>query len=225
MSLGFILFHFIVGSIAIYSGVLASFMPKHGKWHKWLGRVYFTTMLLLGSSSSLIAFVRDIPLSFLNGLLLCYFVLTSFRVIRQAPGTLKKTDVLHIGFGIAILIGFISSTTQVLLSETGKLGGFGPAVYIFFSTITLIAVLEDGYFAHKRGAAGRYRIVRHLWRMYMPLFMSTAAFFLGQAKLFPQAIQSSGLLFVPVLFVILPWAYWMIKISISPTPTLFKSAD
>ncbi|KTF10034.1 hypothetical protein [Pseudoalteromonas sp. H105] len=57
------------------------------------------------------------------------------------------------------------------------------------------------------------KLVRHLWRMFFPMFMATAAFFLGQAKLFPKSLQSIELLVIPVLFVIISMVYWSAKVG------------
>jgi len=212
MSYTLILLHLIVGLAAILSGIITTFMPKYGRAHKYLGWVFITSMLVLGTSSSYIAYTRYIPLSFLNGLLLCYFVLTALQGIKQKPNTTSTLDKVYAVFGVVILCGFSYFSLIVLNAESGKLGGFSAAAYIAFGLVTMIAVLEDMFYLSRHGAKGKYRLLRHLWRMYMPLFMATAAFFLGQAKLFPQQIQASGILFVPVLLVMITWGYWLHRI-------------
>lgn len=213
MSYALVIFHLIIGLVAILSGLITTFMPKYGKAHKWLGWLFIASMLLLGTTSSYIAYSRAIPLSFLNGFLLCYFVLSAVQVIRQKPATVSGLDKLYAVSGGLILYGFGYYSLMVLDSESGKLGGFSSVAYIAFGLVALFSVVEDIFYLRRGGAKGSYRLIRHLWRMYMPLFMSTAAFFLGQAKLFPQQIQASGVLFVPVLLVIITWGYWLHRIQ------------
>ncbi|GEM_PF-5415494 len=67
------------------------------------------------------------------------------------------------------------------------------------------------------------RIARHLWRMCMGLAIAAAAFFLGQARLFPGAIRESNVLVVPVLLALLLIIYWVIRVMWSAWPApLFR---
>ena len=59
-------------------------------------------------------------------------------------------------------------------SLEGSVGGFGSPVYIAFDVVALVCALSDVRLLYKRGVAGRQRILRHLWRMFIPLFMSSA---------------------------------------------------
>jgi hypothetical protein len=52
--------------------------------------------------------------------------------------------------------------------------------------------------------------------MCIAMFMATASFFLGQAKLFPADVRASGVLKIPVLLVIGALLYWVIRMQVWP---------
>ena len=58
------------------------------------------------------------------------------------------------------------------------------AEYIAFGTVMLLSAMADLRYVLKSGLSTVQKLVRHLWRMFFPMFMATAAFFLGQAKAF-----------------------------------------
>ncbi|MDO8863155.1 hypothetical protein Q6D67_15720 [Haliea sp. E1-2-M8] len=157
----------------------------------------------------MVAWVRDIPLSLLNGLLIGYFVLTAYQAIRHKQ--VGGNDWLLFGLGVGILAGYGYCILILTGSGEVQLGGFSAGSYWAFALITLGALLGDLRYLLAGGLAGKGRLLRHLWRMLWPLFMATAAVFLGQAKLFPLALQQSGGLFVPVLTVLLVLLYWLAR--------------
>lgn len=205
--------HIVTGAIALLAGYAVIFLQKGKTGHKYLGRIYVVAMLALGLTGTYVALVREVPLSMLNGLVLCYFVLSSLNLIWQPPQQTNVFDKLLFGFVLLIVVGFVwysYLTTQV---EGGELGGFGIAPYLAFGSVMLFCCIGDVRYLKNGGASGNRRLVRHLWRMFFPLFMSTAAFFLGQAKHLPEAVQKIEILLFPVLLVILSLIYWVTKVS------------
>mgnify|MGYP005999744031 CR=1 FL=1 len=69
-----LLFHIFAGAVALLAGYTVICVKKGQVAHKYLGRAYVIAMLSLGLTGTYIAVVRGIPLSILNGLVLCYFV-------------------------------------------------------------------------------------------------------------------------------------------------------
>ena len=208
-----IVIHFVSGAIGLLSGFVVIALTKGNKTHKRIGQVYFYSMLLLGVSGVIVAATRSIPLSLLNGLVICYFVLTSLQTIRFSNDTLNIYDKILTGLAWIIVLGFGAAIMQVTASPTGKLGGFGLSEYIAFGTVMLLSAVSDIRYLLTNGLSKSQRLVRHIWRMFFPLFMSTAAFFLGQAKLFPAALQKIELLIAPVIIVMVAMVYWVVKTS------------
>ena len=201
--------HVVAGTIAILAGFTAPFTRKGQKAHKLLGLAFFASILTLGLSGAVVAWIREVPLSFLNGLLISYFVVTSFNVIKQRPDSINWIDQCMAVCAVLLTGGFVYYALQAASAPEGKLGGFGSTAFIAFGIVALICAISDIRFIFKRGFSGKQRIVRHLWRMFFPLLMSTAAFFLGQAKLFPDMLQKIEFLLVPVIFVLLSMLSWV----------------
>lgn len=208
-----VLVHILAGTIAIISGFTAPFARKGQKIHRVLGLAFLVSILALGLSGAVVAWVREVPLSFLNGLLIGYFVVTSFSVIKQRPGSISLVDQSMAVIAALLTGGYVYYALQAADAPDGELAGFGSLAYVAFGMVALICALSDVRLLFKRGLAGRQRIVRHLWRMFFPLFMSTAAFFLGQAKLFPEPLQKIQLLLLPVAFVLLSMLIWIVVVG------------
>lgn len=205
--------HIIAGAIALLAGYVVICLEKGKKVHKVVGRSYVIAMLLLGLSGTYIAIIRDIPLSMLNGLVLCYFVLSSLNIVWQKPKSTNNVDKMLFVFVAAITTAFawyIYQTTQTL---NGKLGGFGAPAYVVFGSVMAMCTFADFRYIKRKGLSGSSRLARHLWRMFFPLLMSTAAFFLGQAKHLPESIQRIDILLMPVVLVTLSSIYWLVRIK------------
>ena len=166
-------------------------------------------VLVLGLSGAVVAWFREVPLSFLNGLLISYFVVTSFSVIKQKPGSSNLIDRLMAGTAVMLTGGYIYYAVKASQVPGGELGGFGSSAFIVFGAVALVCVVFDIRFVLKGGLVGKARILRHLWRMFFPLFMATAAFFLGQAKLFPEALQNIAFLLFPVALILILMVCWI----------------
>lgn len=215
-----VLLHIIAGTIAISSGIAAPFAKKGGKAHKLLGLAFLTSILILGLSGAFVAWIRDIPLSFLNGLLISYFVVTSFNVIKLKPNSINVIDKCMAVVSTLLTVGFIYYALKASQVPSGELGGFGSPVFFAFGAVALVSAFGDIRFLIKKGLSGKQRLLRHLWRMFFPLFMSTAAFFLGQAKLFPETLQRIEILFAPVVFVIFIMFFWIVVIALGKHYTI-----
>lgn len=217
------MFHICAGAIALLAGYSVIVAKKGQMAHKYLGRVYVLAMLALGLTGTYIAIIREIPLSMLNGLVLCYFVLSSINTIWQAPKQTNAYDKLLFTFVILITIGFGWYSYLITQIESKELGGFGIEAYIVFGSVMVLCCFGDCRFLIRGGLSGNSRLVRHLWRMFFPLLMSTAAFFLGQAKHLPESVQRIELLLLPVVLVVLTTIYWITKMQLKQIKTKAKN--
>jgi uncharacterized membrane protein len=200
--------HILSGAIGLLTGFLIILLAKGTNLHKRIGKSFFYAIMVLGLTGAIVGFSRWIPLSALNGLLVCYFVLTSLLVIqKEKPLTLKFERILAL-FGGVLVVSYILFAFEAGNMPEGELGGFGSTSYLVFGAITAFAVVNDAHYLLKQQQSVRARIIRHLWRMLFPLFMAAAAFFLGQAKLFPPSIQQSLIIFVPVFIAVGAMLSW-----------------
>jgi hypothetical protein len=69
-----------------------------------------------------------------------------------------------------------------------------------------------------RGVHGSRRLARHVWRMCFAMFIATASFFLGQAKVIPKPLRIMPLLWIPVLVVLAMMLYWLVGLRLRKAP-------
>ncbi len=208
-----LLFHICAGAIALLAGYAVAFIKKGQVAHKYLGRTYVVAILFLGLSGTYIAILREVPLSLLNGLVLCYLVLSSLNTVWQSPARINYFDKLLFVFVTLIILGFVWYGYQASHTVGGKLGGFGIEAFAVFGSIMVCFWIGDYRNLKQGGLRGKSRLIRHLWRMYFPLMMSTAAFFLGQSRHLPEIVQRIEFLLVPLLFVVFTAVFWVVKVG------------
>ncbi|WDD99451.1 hypothetical protein [Thalassomonas actiniarum] len=210
-----VLIHLLAGSIGILAGFMVFVLPKYSPAHKVAGNSFLIAMLILGLTSVYVAYTRTIFLSLLNGVFICYLLATSWVTIKRKAGSSGYFEQLALVTVMAVAIMYFTFGIQAAHSETGKLHGFAPAIFYFFGGVASLAVLLDFRMIYCGGVTGRQRIIRHVWRMCFPMFMATASFFLGQAKLFPDPVRKIELLAIPVILVLLFSGYWLLRIKFS----------
>jgi hypothetical protein len=62
------------------------------------------------------------------------------------------------------------------------------------------------------GHQGRARLITHLWRMCLAMFIATGSFFLGQAKVFPKPLRIFPLLAIPALLPLALLLFWLVRV-------------
>ena len=213
MIVSLVFVHILSGALGLLAGFSILFSAKGSPSHKLVGRAFFCSMMILGLTGAIIGFARWIPLSALNGLLICYFVLTSLLVIRRRGPNTRRYEWLLALVGSILIVAYVVFGFEARGMPDGKLGGFPGMIYFVFAGITAVAVVGDGRYLRVSSPSGRGWVVRHLWRMFFPFFMAAAAFFLGQAKLFPPAIQQSASIFLPVVIVVGAMLFWSVQVG------------
>lgn len=200
--------HIAAGLIAIAAGTLAVVGRKGGPLHARAGTWFFASMLVLGLSAAILEpFRTPTPGSPAGGLMICYFVATSWFAARRREGKTGKFAIgacaIALGAGAVIIwSGFIGDASTP--------AGRGP-VFIF-GGVCLLAGLLDLNAILRSPLSGRQRISRHLWRMSIAFFIATGSFFLGQQDALPQAVRGSPWMFVPAFAPILIMLFWLARL-------------
>ncbi|MCW8998289.1 MAG: hypothetical protein OQK04_06200, partial [Kangiellaceae bacterium] len=104
-----------------------------------------------------------------------------------------------------------SAAFEALQSESGKVGNFPAPVFFFFASVAALGWISDIRYYLSQELTRKQKLLRHIWRMNFALFMATAAFFLGQSKLFPEELREPFFLIAPVASVLLTMVYWLIR--------------
>ena len=200
--------HIAGGLIALVSGAVAVTVRKGGRWHKLAGNAFFGSMLVLGLSASILEPYRNPPGSPVSGLLVLYFVGTSWATARRRDGTTGWFEIVAcvaaLGLGLLMIWGGYSGMSRTPV-------GVGPVFAL--AGLCLLAGLLD-LKVILRGMSPVQRISRHLWRMLFAFFIATGSFFLGQQDVLPAAMHRSPWLFVPAFAPFALMAFWLVRVRI-----------
>jgi len=207
--------HIGMGTAAIMSGAAALAFRKGSRPHRMAGNVFFVSMLIMVSLGTYGATLIPERLSWLNGIMTLYMLSTSWVTIRRGEG---QSGVFEVG---AFLVIVAVAAAQIFFGivaasgETGAIDGFPAAAYFIFGSVAVLAAMLDLRIIRRGGVSGIQRIARHLWRMCFALFIATASLFLGQQQVFPEALQGTITLALPVLLVLGLMVFWIIRVRFS----------
>ena len=188
--------HIVMGLLALLAGFVALFSRKGGYIHRRSGMLFVCAMIaMLGTGAVLSFFVVDKPENGIGALFTIYLVVTSLltvsRRVEEVRGITLALACLAIGLGLAgVLLGAL-----------------------FLAPVMIGCGAADMRLLKKGAIAGGQRLARHLWRMTFALWIATASFFLGQAKVLPEPMQNFWLLSLPVLGVLAMLVYWLLRVS------------
>ena len=198
--------HIASGILALLSGTAAVAARKGGPIHAKAGTWFFGSMLVLGVTASILEPFRDPPGSPVGGVIVCYFVATSWMAARRRDGRTGRFEMIAcvaaLGAGaLAIFGAFTGSTTPA-----------GPGPVFAIGGLCLLAGLLDLNAILRAPLRPAQRIARHLWRMCFAFFIATGSFFLGQQDVLPAAVRGSPVLFPLAFSPFAIMAFWLVRI-------------
>jgi uncharacterized membrane protein len=206
-----LLLHIIPGLIGIASGTVALLAFKGGNLHRKSGIVFVYAMLGMSASGAVMGALNGQMINVIAGSLTFYLVLTALTTVQRPSAAARWVDLgallmaLAVGvLGIAVGIGVVNAAGP----DDGVPGGIG----FFFGGVALLSALGDARRLADRRLQASPRLLRHLWRMCLALFIAVGSFFMGQAQVFPEAVRASGLLGVPVLSVVVLTVFWVVRV-------------
>ena len=203
--------HIAAGCLALLAGGVAAAARKGGPTHASAGSGFALSMLVLGVTAAILEPYRSPPGSPIGGLLVCYFVATSWMAARRRDGSTGKFELaagaVALGMGGLILWSAFSGTTSPA----------GPGPVFFLGGLCLFAGLLDLSAALRRTLSPAQRLSRHLWRMCFAFFIATGSFFLGQQDLLPASARGSPLLFVLAFAPFALMVVWLARLRFAKT--------
>lgn len=201
--------HIAGGLAAVMSGFAAVGARKGGRVHKLAGMGFFVAMLVLGVTASILEpFRQSGPGSPLVGVLVCYFVLTSWVTARRHDGRAGWFEM--VAAAAALGTGGLMLVTASTGGATPTPVGLGPVFAI--GSLCLYAGLLDLAVVLRRKLTPVQRLSRHLWRMCCAFFIASGSFFLGQQDVLPAAVRGSPLLFVLGFAPLAIMLFWLVRI-------------
>lgn len=212
--------HISAGLVALVAGAIALYAAKGSRLHRRSGMVFVIAMLVMTSSAVFMAaWLRPNRVNVVAGVLTFYLVSTALlsvrRTVEQTPGLL--TGLMMVAFVNGAYAA--SLALEALTRSNGSVDGIPAPPLFMFAVVGLSAAILDARLLWAGSIQGAHRLARHLWRMTFALWIATASFFLGQAKLFPEPVRNIALLAIPVLLVLLTLFYWLVRVFIKPLKT------
>lgn len=199
--------HVAGGIAALLAGSLAAAAGKGGTVHVRFGTWFFGSMLILGASAAILAWVKEDPDPGHGGLLTCYFVATGWTAARRRDGRTGRFEVVACALVLAAAAMILWSAFAGAATTPA-----GRAPLIASAAVCLLAGLLDLNAILRRKLTPTQRISRHVWRTCVAFFLATGSFFIGQQDVLPAAVRGSPLLltlgFAPLALL----AFWLIRI-------------
>lgn len=203
---GIMAIHIAGGLTALLSGTVAVAARKGGRWHTVAGTWFFAAMLVLGITASILEPYRTPPGSPVGGIMVCYFVATSWMAARRRDGTTGWFEIIACVAALALGSAMISG------GLTGATTPAGPGPVFAIGGLCLIAGLLDLNVVLRKKMSSAQRISRHLWRMCFAFFIATGSFFLGQQDILPEAVRGSPILFVLAFAPFGIMLFWLVRL-------------
>lgn len=201
--------HIAAGCLALLAGTAAVAARKGGRLHARAGTVFFGAMLVLGVTASILEPYRVPPGSPVGGIMVCYFVATSWSAARRRDGSTGAFEILACA-GALLLAAAMIYGAAAGISRTPV----GPGPVYALGGLCLLAGLLDLSAILRATLTPAQRVARHLWRMCFAFFIATGSFFLGQQQVLPAFVRDSALQYI---FAFAPFgvmAFWLVRIRI-----------
>ncbi|HYK01192.1 MAG TPA: hypothetical protein VE974_05505 [Thermoanaerobaculia bacterium] len=224
MSTALLMLHICGAVIGLISGFMAMLFRKGSGLHAVAGNVFFIAMLCMSASGAYIAqFDKPNKANFLVATLTFYLVSTAWMAARRRQGTTGIFDRLALLVVAADGTAGIIWGLQAVSSAAGTKDGMPAPIYFIFGTIALLCAVSDVRMLARGGITGAKRIARHLLRMSTALLIATMSLYPGQAKLFPDALRETNLLFIPHVLLIGSMLFYMVRVRRTKTAARVQS--
>jgi hypothetical protein len=187
------------GLVAIATGTSAIVARKGGALHASAGTGFVAAMLTLGATASILSPLKSPPDSPIGGIMVCYFVATSWMTARRRDGRAARFEKVACALILA-------------LAPTARSAGPGPAAILGLGGFCLLAGVLDLNFILRGELPARQRLARHLWRMCFAFFVATGSFFLGQQDVVPTEVRGSPFLFVLAFAPFAVMLFWLVRL-------------
>jgi uncharacterized membrane protein len=209
--------HITAGLIGLLSGTAALIFLKGSPRHALAGKVFVGSMLTMAASAVYLAALKHQNDNIGGGILTFYLITTAWLTARRKDGETSRFDwaILLVPFALGLLTWLRSFQ---MIQAGAPEGGFRIGMGFFMGSMMLLAGVGDLRMLLRGGVFGLQRIVRHLWRMCLGLFIASGSFFLGQGnKIFPSIFRDSPWLLIPAFLPLALLVFWIFRVRLSST--------
>ena len=207
--------HIVAGGVAIVAGTLAMGTRKGSSPHRRFGVLFSLAMLSMSSLAAWLAFNGTTVKApetgnVFGGIFTFYLVTTAWSSAGRSPAIRTAIDVVALLIGSCLAFTGILIGRQVLQGSGSPSIGPDPGPYFLIGGLALVLVAADVHYLLV-GRSPRHRVVRHLWRMGLAFWVAASSLFIGQPRVFPEALRHSYLMFVPSIAIVVLTIYWCVR--------------
>lgn len=207
--------HIVAAGFALVSGGTALCAAKGGRVHRASGKLCAYAIYAMCATAVVSAMVKGQATNVMAGSMTAYLVFTGVATVRPpSPGSHRRDTVLMLmalTLGLATMAGAIIA----IASPGGKLFGLPSAPFFLFGVLGLSGAIGDFKTMRAGSLRGAPRLSRHLWRMCMALFITSASFFSIRARvaaILPAPLTTPIPRALPVLLVLVAMFYWLWRV-------------
>ena len=210
-----LLLHICAGMVGLLSGATAIIFRKGSPRHALAGKVFVASMLTMAATAVYLAVLKHQSDNIGGGILTFYLIATAWVTAKRKDGETSVFD--WFAMVVPLTLGILTWLSGIRMVQGGSPeGGFRVGMAFFMGTVMLLAAGGDLRMLLRGGVFGMQRIVRHLWRMCLGLFIASGSFFLGQGnKMFPAVIGQSSWLLVPAFLPLALLVFWAFRVRFS----------
>jgi hypothetical protein len=206
--------HIGAGIVGLLSGAAALALRKGSARHRTAGNVFFFAMMGMAGLGGYIAVMKPVTAS-INGMLAglaLYLTATAWVTIRRTERKVVLFDFVALIAALALGATAIGFALNAPIREPGVAVGIPAIIYFILAAPALLGAALDLNMILRGGVSGASRIGRHLWRMCLALYIAVASIFIGREDAFPAVLRETGLLYVPVLAVVVLTIFWVLRV-------------
>ena len=216
--------HICGGIIGVLSGSTALAVRKGSRLHRRSGDVFVISMLSMAAAGAYVAFTKSQPTNVMAGVFTFYLVASAWLTVMRKEKETGRIEFVLLLVGLAAGITSLTFGWQAAHRSAGSEAGDLVAPYFIFGAVAVLAAAGDIRMLIRGGVAGAQRLMRHLWRMGIALFIAAGSFFLGmssdpvlrrtglRARLFTDAVRKTHLPEVPVLIIVIVTIFWVCRV-------------
>ncbi|MGZ7042799.1 MAG: hypothetical protein ACXVH7_13490, partial [Thermoanaerobaculia bacterium] len=168
--------HIAAGGLAIVLGTVALSVKKGGTIHRRSGLLFVYSMLVMGTTASILAFRKsptdpNVRAALLTG----YFVVTALTTVRPASRWTRRLNVAALMVALALALFAIVGGVKIFNLPGRSYNGIPFFMPFFIAAVLILAAAGDVRIMRSGMPRGRPRLARHLWRMCFALFIAAAS--------------------------------------------------
>lgn len=207
--------HIIGAGIGLIAGAIALAAGKGSRLHRASGKVFVYAIFAMCATAVVSAIVKGQAANVMAGLMTAYLTFTAMTTVRPPSADARRRDIALMLMALALGVVTFAGGFVAIARPGGRLFGLPSFPFFLFGILGVSGAFGDYKTLRAGTLRGAPRLTRHLWRMCMALFITTASFFSIQrrvAAVLPAMFTTPAMRALPVVLVLASMFYWLWKV-------------